>query len=123
MNRLLVSVAAVLVAAALAPAAFASCLPVTAAEQRAGARVIFDGIVLDGPTPTGIQRFRVSRYLKGAGPRVVRVSTGNVRRADGSGSITSVSIFAKRGERWRIFAQGSAARVLRTSVCAGSRKL
>ena len=122
MHRLLFTVAATLVVAVLAPAAFASCLAMTVPEQRTRADVIFDGTVLEGPTATGIQRFRVNRYLKSSGPRVVRVSTGNIRRADGSGSITSVSIVARRGERWRIFAQGSALRVLRTSLCDGSRK-
>jgi hypothetical protein len=72
--------------------------------------------------PADIQRFRVVRYLKGCGPRVVRISTGNIRRADGSGSVTSVSVIAARGQRWRIFARGSPRRVLRTSVCDGSRR-
>jgi len=67
--------------------------------------VIFNGIALENPTPTGIQRFRVSRYLKGRGPLIVRVSTGNIRRADGTGSVTSVSIVVHRGERWQIFEQ------------------
>ena len=105
-----------------ASAADASCVPMSPAEQRARADVIFDGVALEGPTPTGVQRFRVSRYLKGRGPKVVRVSTGVVRRADGSGSITSVSIVVARGERWRILARGSARKVLRTSVCDGSRR-
>ena len=103
-------------------AAGASCIPMSPAEQRARADVIFDGVALEGPTPTGVQRFRVTRYLKGRGPKVVRVSTGNIRRPDGTGSVTSVSIIVARGERWRIFAQGSARRVLRTSVCDGSRR-
>lgn len=120
-NRVLLTVAVALAAAVAAPAAFASCLPTTVAEQRARADVIFDGTALEGPTATGIQRFRAVRYLKRSGPRVVRVSTGNVKRA-GGGSITSISIVVRRGERWRIFAQGSALRVLRTSVCAGSRR-
>jgi hypothetical protein len=64
----------------------------------------------------------VNRYLKGRGPRIVRVSTGNVRRADGSGSVTSVSIIAARGQRWRIFARGSPWKVLRTTLCDGSRR-
>jgi hypothetical protein len=100
----------------------ASCIRMTASEQRARADVIFDGVALEGPTATGVQRFRVTRYLKSRGPRVVRVDTGNVRRADGSGIVTSVSLVVKRGERWLIFARGSASRVLRTSVCDGSRK-
>ncbi len=105
-----------------ASTAEASCIPMSPAEQRARAHVLFDGVALEGPTPTGVQRFRVSRYLKGRGPRVVRVRTGYVRRADGTGSVTSVSVVAKRGQRWRIFARGSATTVLRTSVCDGSRR-
>ena len=108
--------------ATLTAGAEASCAPTSPALQRARADVIFDGVALEGPTATGVQRFRVTRYLKGRGPKVVRVSTGVVRRADGSGSITSVSIVVARGERWRILARGSARKVLRTSVCDGSRR-
>jgi hypothetical protein len=117
-------VAAVVTAGSLifAVAARASCVPMSSAEQRARADVIFDGVALEGPTATGVQRFRVRRYLKGRGPRIVRVATGNIRRADGSGSVTSVSIVVARGQRWRIFARGSSWRVLRTSVCDGSRR-
>ncbi len=122
-KQIALSVTAVLLAAAaLTASASASCAPASPAEQRARARVIFDGVALEGPTATGIQRFRVTRYLKGRGPRIVRVRTGYVRRPDGSGSITSVSIMVKRGERWRIFATGNARTVLTTSVCAGSRR-
>jgi hypothetical protein len=117
--------ATVVVSAALllAQAAQASCVPATPAQQRARADVIFDAVALEGPTATGIQRFRVLRYLKGRGPRLVRVATGVVRRPDGTGSVTSISIFAERGQRWRIYARGSARRVLRSSVCDGSRRL
>jgi hypothetical protein len=114
--------AVLLAAAALASAASASCLPLTPAEQRARAHVIFDGVALEGPTATGIQRFRVTRYLKGRGPLILRVQTGNIRRADGTGSVTSVSIIVKRGERWRIFARGKPPKVLQTNVCDGSRR-
>lgn len=106
-----------------AAAAEASCVPTTAAQQRARADVIFDGVALEGPTASGVQRFRVARYLKGRGPAVVRVNTGNVRRTDGTGTVTSTSIDVRRGQRWRIFARGSATNVLRTSACDGSRKL
>ena len=118
----LVVVGAMTAALLGAATAQASCIFMTSAEQRARADVIFDGVPLEGPTATGVQRFKVTRYLKGRGPGIVRVSTGVVRRADGSGSTTSVSILARRGERWRIFAQGSSRRILRTSVCDGSRK-
>jgi hypothetical protein len=122
------SVLAVLVAAAFAGALFAatvaeaSCIFLTPAEKRARAHVIFDGVALEGPTATGVQRFRVTRYLKGAGPRIVRVQTGTIQRADGTGSTTSVALLVERGERWRIFARGSPSRVLKTSVCDGSRR-
>jgi hypothetical protein len=124
MRRFPVSIVAALVAAfALAAAASASCIPMTPAEQRARAHVVFDGVALEGATATGIQRFRVTRYVKGRGPRIVRVSTGNIRRPDGTGVVTSVSIIVKVGQRWRIFARGLPRKVLRTNVCDGSRRL
>jgi hypothetical protein len=109
--------------AAVPAVAGASCVPLTPSQQRARADVIFVGVALDGPTATGVQRFRVRSYLKGRGPKVLRVATGEVRRADGSGTVTSVSIHVERGERWRIFARGSVRRVLRTNVCDGSKRL
>lgn len=122
-HRFVITIAAGVAVATLASAAHASCIPTTAAQQRARAAVIFDAIALEGPTATGIQRFKVSLYRKGTGPRIVRVSTGHVQRADGTGTITSVSIDVRRGQRWRIFARGSALKVLRTSTCDGSRRL
>lgn len=115
-------VALVTAALVLAATARASCVPTTAAEQRARADVIFDGVALEGPTATGVQRFRVTRYLKGQGPEIVRVNTGTSRRADGSGSTTSVSLVVRRGERWRIFGRGAARKILRTTLCDGSRR-
>jgi hypothetical protein len=121
-RRLVTEAGAAVVALVLTGSAYGSCIPLTPAEQRARATVVFDGIAIDNPTPTGIQRFRVTRYLKGRGPRIVRVDTGYIRRADGTGSVTSVSIIVRRGERWRIFGRGSPWRVVQTSVCAGSRQ-
>ena len=100
----------------------ASCIFQTPAEQRARAGVVFDGVALDRPTATGVQRFGVTRYLKGRGPTTVRVQTGNRVFADGSGATSSVSIVVGKGQRWRIFAQGSPRRILRTSVCDGSHR-
>lgn len=123
-RRLAITVAASLLACAtLTSIAYASCMPLTPAQQRAAASVIFDGVALEGPTATGIQRFRVTRYLKGSGPTVVRVQTGNKRGPNGQVSVTSVSIAVGRGQKWRIFGQGSARKVLSTNVCLGSRKL
>jgi hypothetical protein len=121
-RSVLAAVATAAVFFVLAPTAYASCIPMTAAQQRARAPVIFDGVALDGPNATGIQRFRTTRYLKGSGPSVVRVQTGYKLGPNGAGSITSVSLVVKRGERWRIFARGSARRVLESNVCDGSRK-
>ena len=101
----------------------ASCIAQTAAQQRARADVIFDGVALQGPTATGIQRFKVLRYRKSRGPAIVRVQSGNRVFADGTGSVTSVSIVVRKGQRWRIFARGSAKKVLQTNVCDGSRRL
>lgn len=112
----------VALASSVVATAHASCIVSTPAQQRARAEVIFDGVALQGPTATGVQRFRVSRYLKGGGPAIVRVKTGTVRRPDGSGMTTSVSLFVKKGERWRIFARGSSQKILQTNLCAGSRK-
>ena len=85
--------------------------------------MIFDGVALEGPTATGVQRFKVLRYRKGRGPAIVRVQTGHRVHPDGTGNTTSVSIVVRKGQRWRIFAQGSPRKVLRTSVCDGSRRL
>jgi hypothetical protein len=105
-----------------ATTAHASCIFQTPAEQRARADVIFDSVALDRPTATGVQRFKVTRYVKGRGPTIVRVQTGHRVFADGSAATTSVSIVVRRGERWRIFARGSARKILQTSVCDGSRR-
>jgi hypothetical protein len=113
---------AVTIALVGAASAQASCILQTPAEQRARADVIFDGIALDRPTSSGVQRFKVRLYRKGRGPTVDRVQTGNRVFADGSGSTTSVSIVVRKGQRWRIFARGSARRILQTSVCDGSRR-
>jgi hypothetical protein len=114
---------AVTIALIGAASADASCIFQTTAEQRARADVIFDGVALDRPTASGVQRFKVRLYRKGRGPTVVRVQTGNRVFADGSGSTTSVSIVVRKGQRWRIFARGSAQKILQTNVCDGSRRL
>ncbi len=115
---------AAVIAAGIVPGlARASCIAMTPAQQRARANVIFEGRALESATATGVQRFQVTRYLKGSGPKTVRVATGEVRHAGGGGIVTSVSLHVLRGERWRIYAQGSARRILRTSVCDGSKRI
>jgi hypothetical protein len=56
-----VLITAVAVALLFTAAAEASCIQMTPAEQRARAKVVFDGVALQGPTPSGVQRFRVAR--------------------------------------------------------------
>ena len=123
LKRKLVTLGICLASLAVAGAAAASCIPTTAAEQRARADIIFDGVALGGPTPTGIERFRVIRYRKGRGPLIVPLSTGRRRYADGTGVVTSVSITSRRGERWRIFARRIRPGLWATTVCDGSRRL
>jgi hypothetical protein len=122
-SRQIVILSSLLVGLLLAASAAASCVPMTPAQQRARADIIFDGVALDGPTSTGIERFRVVRYRKGTGPRIVRLRTGRKLYPDGSGTTTSVSIDAIRGERWRIFARRLRRGVFETNVCDGSRRL
>jgi hypothetical protein len=119
----LTAFAVVATALGVVASAHGSCVPLSRAEQRARADVIFDGRALEGPTRSGRQRFRVARYLKGSGPRIVRVYTGRVRRADGTLIITSVSVNADRGQRWLIYARRTPTGGLRTSLCDGSRRI
>src|SRR5687768_18581197 len=116
MTRIATVLFATAAAAFSCPAvALASCIPQTPEQQLQNAAVVFEGVALEGPTATGVQRFRADRYVKGDGPAVVAVSTGVVARTDGSGSITSVSVEAAAGERWRVYATKSAdGRVLET---------
>jgi hypothetical protein len=107
----------------LAASAAASCVQMTVAQQRARADVIFDGVALDGATATGIERFRVVRYRKGTGPRIVRLRTGRKRFPGGGGVVTSVSINAARGQTWRIYARRLRSGLLETNICDGSRRL
>ena len=123
LKRKLVTLAIGVSSLAVAGAAVASCIPMTSAQQRARADIIFDGVALGGPTATGIERFRVIRYRKGSGPRIVPLRTGRRRYADGTGVVTSVSITSRRGETWRIFARRIRRGLWETTVCDGSRRL
>jgi hypothetical protein len=117
----LLSAAAAFLLADAAPAV-ASCIPQTRAEQLGRADIVFEGVALEGPTESGRQRFRVEEFAKGGGPRVVRVATGVSEAPDGSATITSVSIRAEAGERWRIYGRQTGG-ALETSICDGSVRL
>ena len=124
MTRIAALVATIAASLAWTGSAFPSCITRTPDQQMQSADVVFDGVALEGPTATGVQRFRADRYLKGNGADVVPVSTGVVARPDGTGSTTSVSVDAAAGERWRVYATRSPdGSGLETSVCSGSRKL
>jgi hypothetical protein len=121
-RAVLAATAAIAALAAAAPA-HGSCVPMTEREQIDRATVIFVGVALEGPTASGVQRFRVEQYVKGDGDDTVAVSTGVARRADGTGWTTSVAIDDAAGERWRILATRAESGVLTTSVCDGSKAI
>jgi hypothetical protein len=123
LQRRVLSLGVILASLVVAEPAAASCVPMTAAQQRARAHIIFIGVAVDGPTATGIERFRVTRYLKGNGPGIVRLSTGRKRYPGGGGVITSVSIDARRGATWRIYARRLRPGIFQTTVCDGSRRV
>ena len=100
----------------------ASCVGLFPGAQYAGARTVFVGTMLPGPTaPVGDQQVlsspaqvQVSRYLKGSGPATVSVQTavsGQVVSSDG--------IEPKAGQQWEIYSN-SVRSPFQTSDCAGS---
>jgi hypothetical protein len=107
-------------------AAAASCAGLSPAEQFASARLVFVGVMLPGPTtPLGHRRvlgsparMRVERYLKGRGPRVVRVDTAVTIERDATG-IAEDGIEPRAGERWKIYAR-SRHEPFAASICIGS---
>jgi hypothetical protein len=121
----LIAVLAVVLTAILSPPASASCISSTEAERIAGVPIIFEGVALEGPTATGVQQFRVTRYLKGAGPGIVSVATGyRVDPRSGMALPSSISITAEAGSAWRIFAaHGRTEGLLETNTCTGSARL
>src|SRR4051794_24062548 len=129
----LVAASAALVA--LAPSAAGAATCATSRAATAASDVTFDGIVLSGPR-LGVTgdvlspaRLQVVRYLKGHGPRVVRVATGFRQGLAGIGA-SAGPFTPEPGEVVRIFgrtprgAGSSTARgVLEPSTCAGFRIL
>jgi hypothetical protein len=110
------------------PLALASCVPMTEAEQRDGADVIFDGRALPGRHDEGLlfspARFEVVEYSKGDGPRIVEVMTAIQDEGGGLRSTFSEGITPRAGETWRIYAERPPGDVpLMTSVCAGSMRI
>ena len=104
----------------------ASCAGLTPVQQLAAARVVFVGRFLQGKTADldGLNvlispaRMRVGRYIKGQGPKIVRVDTAISAR----GAIEEDGIEPQAGEAWRIFAT-SLGQPYSTSICIGSRRI
>jgi hypothetical protein len=107
----------------------ASCAGLSPAKQFAMARVVFVGRMLPGPSTSLGRRdllgspasVRVLRYLKGGGPRTVRVTTaltitnrGVTEAEDG--------IEPQLGEIWKIYTD-SRHQPFDTSICGGSTRL
>lgn len=104
----------------------ASCAAVSPAEKFNMARKVFVGVMLPGPTTQqGVlgspARMRVERYLKGHGPRIVRVDTA-LRIEPGGVTGNSEGIEPKAGERWKIYTQ-SRRQPFDTSICSGSTRV
>jgi hypothetical protein len=102
---------------ATAGGAAASCVQQSVAEQRARAEVIADGVIVAGEKP-GEARLRVSRYLKGDGPRELAIAG-----AGGPGVVSSVDIQPAAGERWRMLGRVSGAGTMVTTACDGSARV
>jgi hypothetical protein len=91
------------------------------------ARLVFEGVMLAGPTATvggrqvlaGTARVRVIRYVKGHGPAVVTVTSGVNQAGNGA---NSEGIEPEIGQRWMIFT-ASVHMPYETSICSGSRPL
>ncbi|HJS94968.1 MAG TPA: hypothetical protein VJ741_11950, partial [Solirubrobacteraceae bacterium] len=64
---------------------------------------------------------RVERYLKGRGPRTVRVQTAITIERNGT-SVGEDGIEPKAGERWKIYTD-SRRQPFATSVCGGSKRV
>jgi hypothetical protein len=66
-------------------------------------------------------RMQVGRYLKGHGPRIVRVDTG-ITAHRGRVTVSEDGIAPVAGQRWKLYLGGRRS-PYRTSICAGSRPL
>ena len=119
--------------ATLAPgqqsAVAASCIGASPAQQFAMARVVFVGRMLAGPSTSVDHRHvlgspavvRVLAYLKGRGPRTVRVRTAARITANGV-TVAEDGIEPQVGEIWKVFTD-SRDQPFDTSICGGSGRV
>lgn len=117
------------VAPARPPAVAASCAGVSPAREFAMARIVFVGRMLPGPSTSMDRRavlgspatVRVLRYLKGRGPRTVKVKTAATIRNRGI-TVAEDGIEPQVGEIWKIYS-GSRRQPFDTSICGGSARI
>lgn len=117
------------VAPARHAAVAASCVGLGPAQELAMARLVFLGRMLPGASTElgGVQvlgspaTLRVLRYLKGSGPRRVKVTTAATINNRGV-TVAEDGIEPQVGEIWKIYA-GSRRQPIDTSICGGSRRV
>ena len=117
------------VAPARHTAVAASCVGLSPAQELATARLVFFGRMLPGAsTELGGRQVlgspatvRVLRYLKGSGPRRVKVRTAATITNRGV-TVAEDGIEPQVGEIWKIYA-GSRRQPIDTSICGGSRRV
>jgi hypothetical protein len=110
-------------------AAAASCADLRPAQELAAARLVLLGRMLPGPSAVvdgrevlgSPARVRVMRYLKGAGPRTVRVSSAVTIARNGL-TVAEDGIEPQAGEVWELYTQ-SRKQPYVASICGGSIRL
>jgi hypothetical protein len=89
--------------------------------------MVFSGTMLSGPTAdlgshrvlVSPARVRVTRYLKGHGPKIVTVATAVARAGDSSTIVSEDGIQPQAGQHWMIYTSSPRA-PYDTSICGGS---
>jgi hypothetical protein len=93
------------------------------ADPYAAHRVVVDGVVLSGPANPGFQRseparFLVTRWIRGSGPRVLRVKTGSLLVPAIDRGLVSLQFDAHAGQALRLFSYRAYDGLLIPDVCA-----
>ncbi len=91
--------------------------------------MIFDAVALPGRSVPRSRillspaRFRVLRYLKGHGPRIVKVQTAVTAGAHaGEYSYVGDDLQPRAGQRWLIYGQRTRGKALTANLCTGSHQ-
>ncbi len=105
-----------------------SCKALTPSQQFAQARVVLRGRMLPGPTVASegrqvllsAARVRVSQYLKGRGPAIIKVQTA-ISRSSAGYNEDEDGIQPVAGQHWLIFST-EPRQPIAASICDGSRR-